>query len=53
MNSLDDLDLSCLGEAGLVYEHILVSFFLVLLNILTLQALLCHCSEVFYLQASI
>ncbi|KAK2176467.1 hypothetical protein NP493_662g01075 [Ridgeia piscesae] len=23
MNSLDDLDLSCLGEAGLVYEHIL------------------------------
>ena len=25
MNSLEDLDPSCLGEAGLVYEHILVS----------------------------
>ena len=25
MNSVEDLDPSCLGEAGLVYEHVLVS----------------------------
>ena len=25
MNSVDDMDESCLGYAGLVYEHVLVS----------------------------
>ena len=33
MNSFDDLDENCLGYAGTVYEHVLVSIFQYLLRL--------------------
>lgn len=39
MNSVDDLTPECLGKAGLVYEHTLVSFFSSLLKFLVLGML--------------
>lgn len=33
MNSLDDMTSDCLGYAGLVYEHVLVSFDLFVLSV--------------------
>ena len=46
MNSLDELEPDCLGYAGVVYEHVLVSMWVLCVgDVFTGSARMCACRE--------